>query len=154
MQQTVKQRLIEYIKFKGISVREFCRTIGVSETYVSSMRTSIQPDKLMSVAEHYPDLNSIWLMTGVGEMINDKSEMPIIDRKNLVMLGAEVFKDKLIAMFVSGEIYSAAVVREKDDFICKLNQKIALLEDVIMHKEDEIKELRRQLGLPEQQEQK
>lgn len=42
----VKERLIEYIKFKGMSTREFCRSIGVSETYVNSMRSSIQPDKI------------------------------------------------------------------------------------------------------------
>lgn len=129
---TVKERLIEYIKFKGISNREFCRSIGVSETYVSSMRTSIQPDKLISIVEHYPDINTIWLMTGSGDMINDKSEMPIIDRQNLVLLGAEVFKDKLIAMFVSGEIVSTAVVKMKDEMIVEMSKQIAHLEDEIL----------------------
>lgn len=147
----VKERLIEFIKYKKISIREFCRTIGVSETYVSSMRTSIQPDKLISIVEHYPDINTIWLMTGVGEMVSKVSEMPTIDRANLVMLGAEVFKDKLIAMFVSGEIYSAAVVKEKDMIIHELYQKVTLLEDVIMHKNDEINDLKNKLKQCEQQ---
>ena len=137
----VKERLIEFIKFKGISIREFCRTIGVSETYVSSMRTSIQPDKLISIVEHYPDINTIWLMTGVGEMTSKVGELPTIDRANLVMLGAEVFKDKLIAMFVSGEIFSAAVVKEKDDIIQNLNHKIAHLEDEIELLKKQLKDL-------------
>lgn len=139
----VKERLIEFIKFKGISIREFCRTIGVSETYVSSMRTSIQPDKLISIVEHYPDINTIWLMTGVGEMTSKVGELPTIDRANLVMLGAEVFKDKLIAMFVSGEIFSAAVVKEKDDIIQQLNHKIAHLEDEIELLNKQLNDLRK-----------
>lgn len=36
LKMTVKERLTEYIHSKQISTREFCRTIGVSETYVNS----------------------------------------------------------------------------------------------------------------------
>lgn len=128
---TVKQRLIDFIKFKGISTREFCRTIGVSETYVSSMRSSLQPDKLINIVKHYPDLNTIWLMTGFGDMINDKSDLSIVDRDKIVLLGAEVFKDKLIAMFASGEIVSANISNAKDDIIRDLTKQIVILENEI-----------------------
>ena len=66
---TVKERLIEYIKFKGISIRSFCRTSGLSESYVTSIRSSIQPDKLDMIAQHFPDLNIGWVLTGEGSMI-------------------------------------------------------------------------------------
>ncbi len=67
---SVKHRLISYLEHKGISKSEFGRTIGVSSAYITSMRKSIQPDKLKSISISYPDLNTNWLLTGEGEMIN------------------------------------------------------------------------------------
>lgn len=67
---TVKERLKEFINYKDISVSEFCRQIGVSSAFVSSMRKSIQPDKTESIALRYPELNITWLLTGEGEMLN------------------------------------------------------------------------------------
>ena len=69
MESTVKQRLIEYLKYKKISKTEFGRLIGVSSAFVTSMRTSIQPDKIQSIVIKFPDLNTIWLLTGEGEML-------------------------------------------------------------------------------------
>lgn len=66
---TVKERLIEYIKFKRISARKFSISIGVSPGYVNSISKSIQPDKLSSITAQYPDLNPEWLLTGEGEML-------------------------------------------------------------------------------------
>lgn len=74
---SVKQRLKTYIQYKEISERSFCIKIGVSTSYVSAIRTSIQPDKVSSIAEHYPDLNTGWLLTGDGKMLRsdvDKQE--------------------------------------------------------------------------------
>jgi len=69
---TVKEKLLEFIKYKNLKSRAFCRSIGVSETYISSMRSSLQPDKLSIIASVYPDLNIGWLMSGDGEMIKKK----------------------------------------------------------------------------------
>ena len=66
---SVKERLKEYISFKKISEREFCRTINVAGTYVNSIRVSIQPDKLHRISLHFSDLNTSWLLTGEGEML-------------------------------------------------------------------------------------
>lgn len=65
----VKERLIDYLEYKGISKSEFGRIIGVSSAFVTSMRKSIQPDKVESIANSFPDLNINWLMTGEGEML-------------------------------------------------------------------------------------
>lgn len=68
---TVKDRLKEFIKHKGIPVRKFEETIGVSHSYVSNIRVSIQPDKMISIAKCYPELNTEWLLTGKGEMLRE-----------------------------------------------------------------------------------
>ena len=69
MEDTIKERLIAYLKYKGVNNSEFGRIIGVSNAYISSIRKSIQPDKTEKISTSFPDLNISWLMTGEGEMI-------------------------------------------------------------------------------------
>ncbi len=69
----VKSRLSSYLEHKGISKAEFGRAIGVSAAYITSMRKSIQPDKLKIIAKVYPDLNRDWLLYGDGEMLKPDS---------------------------------------------------------------------------------
>lgn len=68
-ESAIKQRLIEFVKFKRISIREFERNSGLSYNYVNSIRVSIQPDKLQGIVSHYKELNPAWVMTGEGEML-------------------------------------------------------------------------------------
>jgi len=75
---SVKQRLISYLEYKNISKSEFGRTIGVSSAYVSSIRKSIDPDKIQSITLNYPDLNLDWLMTGEGEMIKSSKQSSLL----------------------------------------------------------------------------
>lgn len=125
---SVKERLIDFIKHRDMSVRAFCRYVGVSETYVSSMRTSIQPDKLHNIIAHFPELNPLWLMTGEGNMLREDI-LPPIPKTELENHASDVFKDKLIDMFKNGEIYSATVVRDLQEQIIRLQSKISILEN-------------------------
>lgn len=72
----VKQRLKTYLDSKGLSQLSFCKTLKVSTGYISSMRKSISPDKISSIAANYPDLNITWLLTGQGSMLNDEKLSP------------------------------------------------------------------------------
>ena len=97
METTVKERLIEYLKCKGISKTEFGERIGVSNAYVTSIRKSIQPDKLQAIALNYPDLNTSWLLTGEGEMLNS-TEVGVFQRGSppgYVSLPKEVYEQML-----------------------------------------------------------
>lgn len=67
--ETVKERLVAYLDSIKISKAEFGRKIGVSSAYVTSMRKSIQPDKIEKIKEVFPDLNIQWLLTGEGKML-------------------------------------------------------------------------------------
>lgn len=125
---SVKERIKAFINFKQISMREFCRQVGVSNSYVSSMRSSIQPDKLLRIAHVFPELNSDWLMTGEGDMIRKTHELQPTERDDLISTGSEVFKDKLLDMFKKGEIFSSAIVWEQHRLIIEKSQKI---EDLI-----------------------
>lgn len=70
---TVKERLSWYLEQKGVNKSEFGRRIGVSSAFISSMRKSIQPDKVAAIQAQFPDLNLNWLLTGEGEMLNNET---------------------------------------------------------------------------------
>lgn len=67
----VKERIIQYIGYKNLSVSMFQYSIGVSNSYVQNISNSIGPLKLQKISAVYPDLNINWLKTGEGEMLND-----------------------------------------------------------------------------------
>ncbi len=58
---------------------DFSAAIGVSNAYISSIKRSIQPDKLARIQQNYPDLNIEWLVTGRGEMLNTPQHMSVIN---------------------------------------------------------------------------
>jgi hypothetical protein len=65
-------RLTKYIEVKRFVVAVFERSIGVANGYIGKQRKkkgSIGSDILERIAETYPDLNLIWLITGKGAMI-------------------------------------------------------------------------------------
>lgn len=71
---SVKDRLIEFLKYEGLNKSEFGRRIGVSSAFITSMRKSIQPDKIRAIKKQFPNLNTNWLLTGEGEMLKSDND--------------------------------------------------------------------------------
>ena len=71
MENTVKERLIAFIEFKGITKNKFEALCGLSKRYVSNISRSISPDVAEKISLTFPELNMGWVMTGEGEMIKD-----------------------------------------------------------------------------------
>lgn len=67
--ETVKGRLLTYLKHKRITQAEFCKAVGVASTYINVIRKSIPSDKVNRIVSLYPDLNRDWLLYGEGEML-------------------------------------------------------------------------------------
>lgn len=74
MENSVKERLLAFIKQQGISVNAFEKKCGLSTGYVANMRKSISPDKVMNIIQNFPELNAAWLFTGDGEMLKTTNE--------------------------------------------------------------------------------
>lgn len=70
MEVSVKQRLIQFIKYKRIGQGKFEKTVGLSNGYINQLRHSPSPQKIQMIIGAYPDLNQSWLLTGEGEMLN------------------------------------------------------------------------------------
>ena len=73
MESPVKQRLISFIEYLGLSKNAFEIACGLSTRYVSNISSSISPSKLKIISLKYPQLNAGWLLTGEGEMIKKTS---------------------------------------------------------------------------------
>lgn len=70
MERTAKQRLIEYLKIKGIGQTSFEKKAGLSNGYIHNLRNAPSPTMLQKILLSASDLNRVWLLTGEGEMIN------------------------------------------------------------------------------------
>jgi len=68
MGNTIKERTLEFIKHKNISVKEFEIRCGLSNGYVAAMRKGFGADKLNNVLTEFPELNRDWLLYNEGEM--------------------------------------------------------------------------------------
>lgn len=81
MKTTVKERLLAFIEYLGISKNAFEKACGLSKRYVSNISVSISPDKIKQISLIYPELNVGWLLSGEGDMLRT-STTPTITQHN------------------------------------------------------------------------
>lgn len=72
---TSKERIIQFIEYKGISKQHFFRETGLKRGFLDAdkLQTSIPDVFIAIIIAKYPELNIEWLITGMGEMLK-KSE--------------------------------------------------------------------------------
>ena len=73
MEKTAKQRLMEFITYKGISQGKFERLCEMSNGYLNNLKKTLGAEKLQNVIRAFPELNTEWLLYGEGEMIKKTS---------------------------------------------------------------------------------
>lgn len=94
----IKSRLIQFLRFKGMSHSELSRRLGVSPTYVGAMRKSLPEDKVKRLCEIFPDLNRDWLIYGEGDMLKNEEDGKLeSDRRGYLvpLLPVEAFAGSL-----------------------------------------------------------
>lgn len=75
--ETVKDRLLEFIKSTGMSVNRFEQEWGVSGGYVKNISKGIGNDHLERLCQIYPSLDLNWLFTGKGRMLKENIDSDI-----------------------------------------------------------------------------
>jgi len=68
------ERLSEFIRKQGVSVRSFEQKISASDGMIRraiNNNTDIQCKWIENIADNYPNLNIEWLLTGHGEMLKE-----------------------------------------------------------------------------------
>lgn len=68
----VKDRILQFIDYKHLSVSRFEVTVGLSNGAVNKTTDRIRPRTLESISRAFPDLNLDWLLTGEGEMLKQE----------------------------------------------------------------------------------
>jgi phage repressor protein C with HTH and peptisase S24 domain len=69
---SVKERLKAFIRHIGIRQSAFEARCSLSNGYINSISVSISNDKLENISKEFPELNTVWLIMGEGDMIKKK----------------------------------------------------------------------------------
>jgi len=77
---TDKEKILQYLDYKGISKNKFYITTGLSTGFLDS-GNSLGVDKLRIIIDNYPDFNPEWLLTNKGSMLKERPEPIIYDDK-------------------------------------------------------------------------
>lgn len=73
MEETVKERLLLFIKEKGLSQKRFEETAHISNGYVNNLKASPSSKVLQKIFYAFPDLSQSWLLTGEGAMLQSEN---------------------------------------------------------------------------------
>lgn len=90
----IKERILYYTDFKGISKEFFFKDLSVSYgTFKGKAKNqALSSDVLERITTKYPDISTYWLLTGKGDMIFTSAPKPaIIDNLEKELQG---LKDK------------------------------------------------------------
>lgn len=65
----LKERVSMYCDKKNITISKFEKLSGLANGYFNKVTKRPSEDKLESISRAFSDLNTIWLLTGEGEML-------------------------------------------------------------------------------------
>lgn len=85
----VRERLKQFIEYKGISKYKFYKDLGLSNGFLDK-EGNIGSDKCEKIIYQYPELNMLWLLTGQGEMLLSSSAKSINEGNNIVGHGNQI----------------------------------------------------------------
>lgn len=73
MDETVKDRILLFIKAESLSQNRFEDAVGLSHGYVNNLKSAPTAKVLQKIFSTYPRLNREWLISGSGDMINSSA---------------------------------------------------------------------------------
>lgn len=121
----VRERLVKYLAFKGITQMEFQKTIGASSGYVRNIVNTIGAKFQFRIGQAYPDLNLNWLLTGSGNMLNSNYSNDGVNGSNVINGSNAANVKQSINIDHSNDLYKQML--EMKDVIDTLKDKIAAL---------------------------
>lgn len=96
-----KERIKQYLEFKGISKNKFYSQTGLSVGFLDS-GSSLGVDKARIIINKYPDISLNWLIMGEGEMLSTDSDRQIATAKQTSVGGIPLIPIEAIAGVLSG----------------------------------------------------
>lgn len=71
--RTIKERLADFLSYKGIGQDKFAQLANLSRGFANNVGDSIRQSSLNKIKAAFPELNTLWLTSGVGQMLNHSS---------------------------------------------------------------------------------
>lgn len=80
----IKERIIQFIDYKGVVKERFYEKIGMTSANFrgKAKETPINSTAIENILSEFPDLNLEWLITGKGEMILGNTQNVDISNSN------------------------------------------------------------------------
>lgn len=76
----IKERIQTLIKALNLSGREFCKSIGQSDSWNRMIGTTIGLDIVRTILRTYPNININWLVLGEGEIFIENTPTELQER--------------------------------------------------------------------------
>ncbi|MGL5682667.1 MAG: hypothetical protein ACRDDZ_06355 [Marinifilaceae bacterium] len=92
----LKERILQYLDFKGITKYECYQKTGITNG-VFSQKNGLSEDNLLRFLSYYKEINHTWLLTGTGDMervSSSSNNNTTINDTDVVLLLKEMLKDK------------------------------------------------------------
>lgn len=86
----VKERLLQFIKYKKLSNLAFEKACGLSNGYIRNFKGNLGEEKLANILTAFPELNRPWLLYGDGPMLVGQPEPKITAEEKPVMANSLV----------------------------------------------------------------
>lgn len=102
MQDTVKERLVTFIKRKGLSQKKFEAMVGLSNGYVNNISKGIGAEKMQRILSVFPELNQEWLLLGEGNMLVGSIEPNAEPLHNERRVGVRLVSQYAYAGYLTG----------------------------------------------------
>ena len=115
--KTVNQKLLQYAEYKGLSQRQFTKSLGLSEGVLRKGK-NLGSGYLKRIKEKYHDLNMNWLLYDEGQMILDLRAMAM---EGAPFYGRECLKCEQLEMEL---VLSKELLVAKDETIAILKQQL------------------------------
>lgn len=132
MEETVKHRLLLFIREKGLSQKRFEETAHLSNGYVNNLKASPSSAIIQKILYAFPDLSQSWLLTGEGPML-----APTTDDSSLtgsVVNGphsSQAVGEGARAVNDEGVRECLEIVRQQQESISKLVETVSRLTRII-----------------------
>lgn len=78
----IKERIQVLIEALGISGREFCKSIGQSNSWNRTIGKNIGTDIVVKILSTYPQVNINWLILGEGDIFIENQPSELRDEPN------------------------------------------------------------------------
>lgn len=118
---TVKEKISQYLDYKGINTNAFETSIGASKSYWRNTK-NISAEILVEIIRVYSDISTEWLLRGEGDMIRSNN---IEDFKN-----SKEYQEykKMEDLFIEFNRQTDVLLEDKDRTIRELQLKLARME--------------------------